>query len=46
MSTLLSVCISPQNNFRMLEPVFMKFGKYIMTLEPLVVVYFISPSHQ
>jgi hypothetical protein len=50
MITLLSmcvyVCISPPNNFRMLEPIFMKLGKYIMALEPISVLYFTSPFHQ
>jgi hypothetical protein len=28
------------------EPVFMKFGMYIMAPEPLSTAYFINPSHQ
>jgi hypothetical protein len=30
----------------MVEPVFMKLGTYVMALEPILMVYFINPSHQ
>jgi hypothetical protein len=46
LSVCLCVCVSPPIYFRMAEPVFIKFGLYIMAPEPLSTTYFINPSHQ
>jgi hypothetical protein len=41
-----SVYPSLHINFWMPEPVFMKFGRYVMETEPISTAYFIDPSHQ
>jgi hypothetical protein len=41
-----AVCESPTINYWMPEPIFMKFGVYIMAPEPISMAYFINPSHQ
>jgi hypothetical protein len=41
-------CLShyPLLGILMFEPVFMKFGMYIMTPDPISVMFLINPSHQ
>jgi hypothetical protein len=47
MISMLSVCrCIPPNNFWLPEPIFMNLGMYIMAPEPILMVYFINPTHQ
>jgi hypothetical protein len=47
MSSLWCLCLwIPPINFRMLEPIFMKIGMYIMAPEPIWTAYFANASHQ
>jgi hypothetical protein len=41
-----AVCESPPINFWIPEPIFMKFGMYIMASEPVLTAYSINSSHQ
>jgi hypothetical protein len=45
-SPCLCDCMSPLITFWTSEPVFIKFGMYIMTAETISTAYFIYPSHQ
>jgi hypothetical protein len=43
----LCVCmLIPLNNFMVPEPIFMKYGVYIMSPETISMVYIVNPSHQ
>jgi hypothetical protein len=43
---LLSVNVYPPINFWTPEPIFIKFGMYVLALEPISAAHFINPSHQ
>jgi hypothetical protein len=42
----LFACVFPPINFRTPEPIFMKFGTYITTPEPISMAQLKNPTHQ